>query len=598
VYYASIPDAQPSGNSIATIDPTTGQVSYSAPIGSEPNALAVAPDGSVLYVGLDGTGELARLALPRMTELGRVTLVSHPIFGQSHAETIAVSATDATVAAVSMAWPLGTSPRHAGVASLRDMAMQPAFQGTTSNLIAFDAMGAKLYGLNIETSESLLTRMQVLANGLTKEGAIYATNNFGPQVITFSKNRVIAGRTLYDAPALTTAGVVSGASDCFPLRSGALLLCLVFPDITPQSHILVADPNTFVTLASLLFGLDEPIFAPRRLVEGPAGQVAVSYAAGFFPSSSKVRLFSSSHLLSPPNPGPATWVTTSTSTQDGQALDVGITHNALLFDSARNVYYASIPGSVIGSGNTIATLDPVTGQIAYSSPIGSEPSAIALANDSSALYVGLDGSGEVVKLALPSMTERSRIRLPTDLTSGQSRALAIAVFRSDPSVAAVGLTFPFGTALIRDMVLKPRAASFITSRLLAFDAAGGTLYGHDGFNLHRMQVLADGLSEQASKSAGQPNSLEFAHDAERGGASLLLCLSFSVDQFRGQVPGHLLLADPSTFVIGQSLLFSDSEPPSAIRKLIQGPAGQVAISYPASIAPAPSVRFFTSAQLP
>src|SRR6266705_4476030 len=110
VYYASVPGSQPSGNSIATIDPNTGQVSFSPPIGSEPNALAMAADGSVLYVGLDGTGDVVKLALPSMIEQGRTQLLSG-----TYAETIAVSPTDPTVAAVSMA-VANIDPRHAGVA--------------------------------------------------------------------------------------------------------------------------------------------------------------------------------------------------------------------------------------------------------------------------------------------------------------------------------------------------------------------------------------------------------------------------------------------------------------------------------------------------
>jgi len=57
---------------------------------------------NVLYVGLDGSGEVERLGLPSMSAAGRTRLVADSFFGQSHAETIAISPADASVAAASL----------------------------------------------------------------------------------------------------------------------------------------------------------------------------------------------------------------------------------------------------------------------------------------------------------------------------------------------------------------------------------------------------------------------------------------------------------------------------------------------------------------
>src|SRR5205814_3790627 len=197
--------------------------------------------------------------------------------------------------------------------------------------------------------------------------------------------------------------------------------------------------------------------APRRFVEGPAGQVAFSYRANPSGFASKIRLFSSADLLAPPALAPPSWLLTTYTTHDGSALSIAIPHRELVFDRGRNAYYASIPGTVPGFGNSIATIDPSGGQIAYSAPIGSEPNALAIAADGSALYVGLDGSGEVVKLALPSMAEQGRTRLPVDSFLGHANALALAVSPVDSSVAAVSMT-PYSvraTTLLRDMVAQP-----------------------------------------------------------------------------------------------------------------------------------------------
>jgi hypothetical protein len=52
--YAKVPSTGAGGNSIKTIDSTTGAITSSVLIGSEPNRLAIASDGTTLYAGLDG----------------------------------------------------------------------------------------------------------------------------------------------------------------------------------------------------------------------------------------------------------------------------------------------------------------------------------------------------------------------------------------------------------------------------------------------------------------------------------------------------------------------------------------------------------------
>ena len=110
------------------------------------------------------------------------------------------------------------------------------------------------------------------------------------RALSFSNNRLVAGPTLYDAPALTTAGTIAGATDCWAARSASGLLCL---GPTGQGRVLVADSGTFAVGASLVYTASEPS-APRRLVQGPAGQIGVSYAPPTAPSS--VRLFTSAQL--------------------------------------------------------------------------------------------------------------------------------------------------------------------------------------------------------------------------------------------------------------------------------------------------------------
>ena len=617
VYYASVPGSVVGkGNSIATIDPVTGQVSYSAPVGSEPNALAIAADASVLYVGLDGSGDVVRLALPTMTQQGTVH-VPADIFGQSRVLAIAVSPADPSVAAIRMG-------RLLGVGLLRDMVLQPNRVGTAdyygNNLLAFDAASTAVYALSNET-DFMLNRFTVLADGLADGAKASSPTGFYSRALSVANSRIIAGGLVYDAAALNALGVISGAPDCIPRRADGLLVCLATQYLSGEARILLADSSTFVIGSSLLFALSEPFNSARHLVEGPTGQVAISYVG------TKIRLFSSPLLLTPPTPPVAAWPLTHFSTEDGQGLDVGIVHKSIVYDATRNVYYASVPGSVIGSGNSIARIDPATGQVTHSAPIGSEPNALAIAADASALYVGLDGSGEVVRLALPSMTETGRARLPADPYFGTALEQAIAVSPTNPAVAAVSMSSQSGTGLLLDMVMQPkRTDAYKYNNAIAFDAAGTTLYGLDTtwIQLRAIQVLVDGLAEQSAVAFSAPygtQTLAFSNNRvivgralfdtpaltqagfisgavdcvpQRAG-TLLLCLAVQ-DFSTGRV--RILVADSGTFVIGASLLAATSEPSPATRRLVQGPAGQVAISYSYFSAIPPFLRLFTSAQLP
>jgi DNA-binding beta-propeller fold protein YncE len=624
-YYASVPGSVVgNGNRIASIDPVSGQVSYSAPIGSEPNVLAISSDGASLYVGLDGSGELLKLALPSMAEQGRVRFPSG-LSGQARANAIAASPADPAVVAVALP--------NFGVGLLRDMILQPQLASPfeNNNLLAFDSAGAFVYTADTNSTAEGLRRLAVLSNGLAEEALRRSAIAFPTRALSLDGGRIIAGGSLYRAPELVAAGVVSGATECLRQRSATLLLCLTGPNPEYSARLLLVDPNTLVILASLLSETAEPDFT-RNLVEGPSGQVAISYPASPSNAAPKIRLFSSDRLLSAPMPPPVVWPVTPSSTPDGQVLDVGVTHNALVYDVGRNVYYASVPGSVIGSGNSIASIDPTTGQAAHSAPVGSEPTALALAADGSVLYVALDASGELLKLALPSMTEQARVTLPFDPFYNRSHISSIAVSPADATVAAVA-TRDSGVALLRDMAVQPKTLSVFDvfgTNLLAFDTAGTTLYGLDGLStehgLRRFEVLADGLAQQAKviapieqgvRALSVAGTRVFAGNAVYSAPALtlngvisgasdcvlaraggeLLCLTSP--NYPAPGPAYLLLASPDTFVISASLLFDASERRGFGRRLLQGPAGQVAVSYPVTefFVP-PGIRLLTSAQLP
>ena len=289
VYYASVPGSVVGqGNRIATIDATSGSIGYSAVVGSEPGPLALSADGSTLYVGLRGSGELLRLAPPAMTEVGRVTLPSEPFFGQRYAEDIAISPASNGVVAVSLVRP-GVSPRHGGVVLVRDGVLQPTLTQahTGSNRIGFDATGAWLYGYNNETTEFGLRRIEVLADGLVERLVVPTGGGFGSS-FEVRDGLAVVGAAVYSADAtLAARGIVATASGCRKLPGQNLLVCL---DANDSQRLRIAESIGFSTLATPRYTSSGSYSGGSHLTPGPAGQVAID-------SADTVTLFTTPGLL-------------------------------------------------------------------------------------------------------------------------------------------------------------------------------------------------------------------------------------------------------------------------------------------------------------
>lgn len=321
---------------------------------------------------------------------------------------------------------------------------------------------------------------------------------------------------------------------------------------------------------------------------------------------------------------------------DGTVTKLSLTHNALVFDAPRNRYYASIPGSVAGTGNSIATIDASTGAVSNSLAVGSEPFAMALAPDGSALYVGLNGSGEVVKLSLPGMTEQYRTRLPTSsYFARQLVAKSIAASPAEADVIAVSLLDPqsspgsAGVALLRTGTLQPQiAGGFISTGAaigpIAFNGTGTTVYGYEdetsGYNLYAMSVRGDGLMMANSTGTTGDFSLRDVDWTSRG---ILIGRSIYRDgdlALLGTSPygscrplrvanrlvcvvnngtGKLVTIDTTSFATVTVLTFNTAYRPDDPSQLVPGAAGQVAIRLGSNYRtqPATAIWLFNSPML-
>lgn len=325
-------------------------------------------------------------------------------------------------------------------------------------------------------------------------------------------------------------------------------------------------------------------------------------------------------------------------TTDGTVTKIALTHTDMVFDRTRGRYYASVPGNAAG-GNRIAIVDAASGALSYSAAaVGSEPAALALSSDDGALYVGLDGTGEVVKLRLPDMAELWRARLPDAGPYGQLPVQSIAVSPLDADMVAVALTRPYTyprhgeVALIRGGVVQPvRTQHDSPTTLAVFDADGRFVYVFDseGSNadLYRIAVLSDGLrEEQAVRADAGPYSrtLDWSVGTLVIGTAvyrtpemtLLGRVNIEGTACRVHaVPGRLVcssnrlfdsisdrslaVVDAGTLAVLTTPFYLRSDDPALLSKILPGPAGQVALRMKTTIPgpPTDSVWLFTSPAL-
>lgn len=294
-YYASVPGSViGSGNRIAVIDAASGAVSYSGVVGSEPGALALAADGASLYVAVDGSSELVRLALPGLTEIGRMRLPADSSFGPYVTQSLAASPVDPGVVALSLAYT-GLSPRHAGVLLVREMVGQPRrTQGHTgSNIIVFGREGRFVYGYNNETTEFGLRRIEVLSDGLVEREVLGgALGQFYVRTIDRTANGLVLGNRLFAEDTLAPLGLISAAMECHRL-SGAVLAC-VTNTFDSSFELLLADAANATISRRLRAPRDSQSFT-RVLVAGPSGQIAVRDRIGHPASNEATRILLMRH---------------------------------------------------------------------------------------------------------------------------------------------------------------------------------------------------------------------------------------------------------------------------------------------------------------
>jgi len=235
--YASVPStAASNGNSVVVIDPTTGRITNTVSVGSEPNHLAISDDGQYLYVALDGSSQVERYILPDLTLDFTVSLGADPFFGANVALDLGVAPGSPHVWAVTSG-NLGVSPAaQKGVQIYDDATPRGASVGRNSPHGGFDLLlgtivwgkdSSVLYGANNESTGFDLYVLPITSSGVgtitdygaampgfnnghihfeSKTGFVYGDDGY---VVDPSTGHA-AGQFAYNGP-MTTDGTLNAA---------------------------------------------------------------------------------------------------------------------------------------------------------------------------------------------------------------------------------------------------------------------------------------------------------------------------------------------------------------------------------------------------
>ena len=497
--YVSVPSSAGSiGNSITPIDPYTGNIGTSVWMGSEPSKLALAGDGQTLYTYLAGAYSVGRFNMATQASTGAFMVGTDPFYGLFTASDIAVSPDDPNIVAVARQAP-NVSPSQRGVAIYSNGTRLPQTGPdhiAGSDYLAFSESGATLYGSG---SYSGIKRYTVTGTGATA-GAASTFGGGGP--IKFASGPIFsnAGQVV-DAATLTLLGTFpnAGGGSFVPDPAVGRAYYLTPAGSPANAWTLKAyDINTFTLIGSLT--IPNVSGGPTALVRwgtnGLAfrtngGQIVLVHTS-LIPTQNPIPAPSATPTITP-TPTPTPWI--------AAIRQVPVNNNDLVYSSARQKFYASVPSSAgMPRGNTLTEIDPVTGELGTSTFVGSEPTQMSITDDQSAIFIGVNGSGGFRRFDLTNNTVGPVISLGT--SDGPVVAVDLEAHPGSSNTVAIGR---IGNELrIYDgSVRRPQTAS--GGPYIRFESAD-VLFGSDG-TLRKYSVTSNGLSQVASinaSAAGKP----------------------------------------------------------------------------------------------
>lgn len=184
-----------------------------------------------------------------------------------------------------------------------------------------------------------------------------------------------------------------------------------------------------------------------------------------------------------------------------------IAANDIVFNSADGLLYASVPPIAAGgSGNSVVSIDPTTGNVIRQIWVGANPNKLALSTDGTQLFVGLDGAGGVAQVDL----KQGKVVNQFSLGGGEGvynppmTALYLAAVPESPNSVAVATLAGAGrnepAVTIYDSGIARANAWPAGEGPLSFGPSASTLYVAAGSTLEQLTVGSSGITAATALS--------------------------------------------------------------------------------------------------
>jgi hypothetical protein len=517
--YASIPSSGGAiGNSITAIDPVLGIPSSSVFIGSEPGRLALTTNNQYIYALISGGRLVRRYDIAAQTAGPQFSLDYLNRDGLEYAQSLTAIPGSPNSVALAKAPPGSSSGYAVRFAVYDDGVERPSVFssiGYENASIVASADGGNLYALS--GALGTLATMTISAAGLT---------------IASEKPIGAAGRMKIDGGLIYTSfgkvidpvtGTVKGT---FTAPDNGLLF-LVAPDSSinrcsfatfsgsPQDPgtvtLRVFDQTTFAHLGAITIpGVKG---SPTALIRWGANGLVFATTQQLYLVQST--LISSAAPVPSPTPTPSP---TPSPTPTPTVLDVKqvtLKTNDLVVDPNTQTIYASVPNSASSNQNTIAPINPVTGSIGPTVPIGNDPGRMAISDNGQFIYVALNGAAAVRRFNVAAQTAGLQFSLGTHPSFGTLSPTDLSVMPDNPETVAVArryaVGFTGGVAIYDNGVQRGSATIDNTgNKAIAFSASPSVLYGMEtdvsDYSFYKNAVASCGVSifSRTEQSGGGP----------------------------------------------------------------------------------------------
>jgi hypothetical protein len=338
--------------------------------------------------------------------------------------------------------------------------------------------------------------------------------NWNGQPLTTSlnnQNQLYATVPAADFAQAGTASITVTSTTVKPSPSNAVSIQIVPPPAPKPTSVY---PNSApINTAPVTLTVNGSDFVPSTVVQWNGQNLATTFGGdssltAVVPVSLQTTLGNASVTVVTPSPGGGT----------SQAFPfteyVGIISNSAVYNPVDGLLYLTIPSSVGAPlGNSVVSVDPVTGAIGQPIFVGSEPNQIAVSTDGKTLFVGLDAAGAVRQVDLPSRTASTQFSIGggSGIYNSPATALTFAPLAGTSQSVAVGIgstSIQGGNITIFDNgVARPKTEPIgypSTAGQLAADPAGSAFYGieYGSYSIYNYDSTGISSTKNVSLSIG------------------------------------------------------------------------------------------------